>query len=193
MKKIFALFVSVLVIVACTDPFDATSIWDKLNELENKINDTNTPEVECENNEIHYVTSDGKPLIPKKLGIATFGANLVSNNIENGIGTLVFDKDITEIGDNAFTNYSTLVSIIIPNSVTSIGVAAFNGCSGLTNVTIGNSVTSIGDYAFDRCSGLKEVHITDLDAWKNISFGNYYANPLNNSNAKLYLNGVEVK
>ena len=34
--------------------------------------------------------------------------------------------------------------------------------------------------------------ITDLDAWKDISFDYHYANPLNNSNVKLYLNGVEV-
>ena len=77
-------------------------------------------------------------------------------------------------------------------SVTSIGYGAFSYCSGLTSITIPNSVTSIEEYAFEDCDGLKEVHITDLDTWKNISFGNYEANPLNNYNAKLYLNGVEV-
>ena len=82
---------------------------------------------------------------------------------------------------------------VIPNSVTSIGRCAFYNCSGLTSVTIPNSVTNIGEYAFSGCSGLKEVHITDLDAWKKIYFGGWGSNPLNNSNAKLYLNGVEVK
>ncbi|MBR6649076.1 MAG: hypothetical protein IKL29_06850 [Bacteroidaceae bacterium] len=59
-------------------------------------------------------------------------------------------------------------------------------------MTIPGSVTSIGNSAFWECSGLKEVHITDLDDWNNIEFGNSDANPLNNRDAKLYLNGVEV-
>ena len=68
--------------------------------------------------------------------------------------------------------------VVIPERVT------YNGTT--------YSVTSIGYGAFSYCSGLKEVHITDLDAWKNISFGDDFANPFYNNNAKLYLNGVEV-
>ena len=195
MRKIFAFLISALIIaVACTPPdFD-----DGLNnDLKENVNgtegsdDTSTPGLECANNEIHYVTSDGKPLIPNKLGIATFGANLVSNNSENGIGTLVFDKDITKIGDNAFSNYSTLVSIVIPNSVTSIGKETFYNCTGLTSVTIGNGVRSIEKNAFLGCSALKEVLINDLEAWCNIDFYSSNANPLYCAK-NLYLNGELV-
>ena len=110
----------------------------------------------------------------------------------SGLTSITIPNSVTSIGSAAFYYCSGLTSITIPNSVTYIGMTAFSGCSGLTSITIPNSVTYIGENAFTYCSGLKEVHITDLEAWKNISFG-YKANPLNNSNAKLYLNGVEVK
>jgi hypothetical protein len=107
------------------------------------------------------------------------------------ITKLVIPDDVTSIRIYAFRNCKGLTSIEIPNSVTSIGCYAFYGCSGLTSVTIPNSVTSIGYDVFYACRSLKEVHITDLDAWKNIRFYNLSSNPLYYG-AKLYLNGVEV-
>ena len=66
---------------------------------------------------------------------------------------------VTSIGYGAFSGYSGLTSITIPNSVTSIGNDAFGECSGLTSMTIPSSVTSIGDYAFVNCSGLTSIAI----------------------------------
>jgi hypothetical protein len=94
---------------------------------------------------------------------------------------------------NLYLNGKLVTNLVIPDDVKEIKKYAFYNCRGLTSITIPNSVTSIGGSAFDGCSGLYMVHINNLDAWNNISFDNYYANPLNNSNAKLYLNGVEVK
>lgn len=45
------------------------------------------------------------------------------------------DYDVKEIEGSAFSGYSGLTSIDIPNSVTSIG-GAFSGCTGLTSITI---------------------------------------------------------
>ena len=70
-------------------------------------------------------------------------------------------NSVTSIGDYAFTNCSSLTSVIIPNSVTSIGNSAFWHCNELTSVTIPNSVTSIGDYAFTGCIGLISVIIDE--------------------------------
>ena len=103
---------------------------------------------------------------------------------------ITIPNSVTNIGNYAFSYCYDLKNITIPNGVTSIGISAFSYCLSLESITITKSVTSIGEMAFYDCSDLKEVHITDLDAWKNISFGEG-GNPLDNG-AKLYLNGVEV-
>ena len=69
------------------------------------------------------------------------------------------EYSVTYIGEGAFSNCSSLTSVVIPNSVTSIENYAFYGCIGLTSVTIPNSVTSIGDRAFNGCYGLTSVTI----------------------------------
>ena len=67
---------------------------------------------------------------------------------------------VTSIGSSAFSSYTSLTSVTIPNSVTSIGEAAFQGCSRLKSVTIPNSVTSIGYGAFWDC-GLTSIVVED--------------------------------
>jgi len=110
---------------------------------------------------------------------------------------LVIPDSVTSIGSWAFYGCSDLTSVTIPNSVTSIGNYAFGGCSALTSVDIPNSITSIGGAAFIGCNALEGVYISDLAAWCNIEFGNYYNNYSNDGNPlsyahHLYLNGEEL-
>ena len=58
--------------------------------------------------------------------------------------------NVTSIGYSAFSGYSDLTSVTIPESVTSIGDWAFSACSSLTEITISESVTSIGRSAFEK-------------------------------------------
>ena len=95
-------------------------------------------------------------------------SNLTSATIGNSV---------TSIGDSAFCNCTGLTSVTIPNSVTSIGNYAFGYCSSLTSITIPNSVMSIGYYAFYDCNNLKTVYVENINKFKQIKFGNKYANP----------------
>ena len=108
---------------------------------------------------IFYTSSDGNIVSPYNSN--AFGATIISNEIINGIGAIVFDDSVTTIGESAFESCSSLTSVTIPDSVTTIGVNAFYFCSSLTNVTIPDSVTTIGYGAFFGCSSLTSVTIPD--------------------------------
>ncbi len=80
--------------------------------------------------------------------------NIIIPEIRNGF-------PVTAIGDSAFFNCESLISITIPDSITSIGKSAFSGCKGLTSITIPDSVTNIGASAFHHCTGLTEIELSD--------------------------------
>ena len=70
-----------------------------------------------------------------------------------------FDKRVTSIGEEHFSECFKLTSIVIPEGVTSIGNYAFSYCTGLTSVTIPDNVTSIGEGVFNGCSSLQKMTV----------------------------------
>ena len=58
---------------------------------------------------------------------SSYSPNIISINFANG-------SECTEIGNYAFYNCSSLISITIPENVTSIGNRAFYNCTGLTEI-----------------------------------------------------------
>ncbi len=109
----------------------------------------------------------------------------------SSLTAITLPEGVTSIGSETFYGCSSLTAITLPESVTSIGDGAFYGCSSLTAITIPEGVTSIGNNAFYECSCLTAVHISDIAAWCNIKFSNYYSNPLSYAH-NLYLNGELV-
>lgn len=77
------------------------------------------------------------------------------------IPPFIDEKPVTEIGDYAFYNCTSLTEIVIPDSVTSIGSKAFFQCASLTEIVIPKSVTTIGSSAFSYCTSLEEIVILE--------------------------------
>jgi hypothetical protein len=66
---------------------------------------------------------------------------------------------VTQIGNAAFKEKTTITSITLPSSVLSIGYEAFYRCEYLATVTFGSGVITIGDWAFGHCYRLKSISI----------------------------------
>ena len=65
---------------------------------------------------------------------------------------------VTEIGEAAFRECSSLTSVTFPTSIVSIGDGSFYECTGLTSITIPSAVSFIGGFAFSGCVGLTTVN-----------------------------------
>lgn len=85
------------------------------------------------------------------------------NSVNYAITQVVFEGDITTIGNYSFYRCTRLTSITIPNSVISIGTGAFLDCTGLKEITMPDDsnfkLYSIGAYAFEDCRSLKSITI----------------------------------
>lgn len=103
-------------------------------------------------NEIWYTTTNGK--VVSNFDKHAFDSNLISNTYANNQGILTFAKDLTIIGEAAFSLCEELESIILPDSITQIDGGAFSVCENLLEITIPNNVTSIGECAFGLCVNL---------------------------------------
>lgn len=93
-----------------------------------------------DDNEIWYTTSDEQLL---NIDGDVFNTSITSHDYSNGKGVITFNKAVTNIGEYAFYNQSTLTSITLPNCITEIGQRAFSGCN-LTSFTFPTSLRRIG-------------------------------------------------
>lgn len=70
----------------------------------------------------------------------------------------IYDLTIVSVGESAFADKTSLVSVTFGESVTKIGTAAFFGCKALKSVNLGN-MTEIGSEAFFGCASLEEADL----------------------------------
>ncbi|MBE6207773.1 MAG: hypothetical protein E7132_03770 [Rikenellaceae bacterium] len=110
------------------------------------------------NNEIWYTSTDGKIVEPD---VDAFGVAIKSNTYENGKGVITFDGDVKMIGERAFQDCESLVSITLPEGLTTIGERAFLFCTSLTSITLPEGLTTIGSSAFSGCTSLASITLPE--------------------------------
>ena len=130
---------------------------------------------------IYYTSTNGRYVELAAQSSLQWGANIVSNVYDNGVGLLAFDKIITKIPAEAFYNCKTLASFTIPDSVTSIGDYAFYGCSSLVEVYCKSTTPpSAGDYMFTGNASGRKIYVPkeSVDAYKNAEYWGIYADSI---------------
>lgn len=120
--------------------------------------------IPCASNEILYQTVDGNILAPTEP--YGFGAKLISNTYENGVGRLTFDGDISVVPSWAYANYDeesshNLYSIKLPEGIVFIATGAFSYCNNLTHVTLPLTLKRIDSDVFECCVSLRKIAIPE--------------------------------
>ena len=65
---------------------------------------------------------------------------------------------VTQIGDNAFANLSSLTTVSLPSGITNLGASAFLNCVSLENLDVSNCRFSyIYGQTFKNCASLKSI------------------------------------
>ena len=80
------------------------------------------------------------------------------NGTKLNIPTTYNELPVKEIGEYAFSQSTTLTSVMIPGSVNKIGSRAFHGCTALKSITISEGVAVISD-SFMDCTALTSITI----------------------------------
>ena len=105
----------------------------------------------------YYMGSDTELVIPSAIGKRP--VTQIAGCSNENITSITIPDGVTEIGDGAFGDCSSLKTVKIPDSCTSIGMSAFCGCESLSTITIPDGVTYVGYNAFGDCTNLETVYI----------------------------------
>lgn len=79
------------------------------------------------------------------------------------IKSITLSDSITIVGDNAFKNCLSLVTLDLGNGIKSVGQYFITGTK-LTSITLPESVTTISQCAFAECGYLESVDLSKLDS-----------------------------
>ena len=109
-------------------------------------------------NEIFYTASEQvMPTNPE-----AFGTTFISSSwdADTGVGVMLFEDELSYIGDYAFEGNAALLSVLLPNSVTELRNCCFRYCSNLTEAVIPGEITDFHSASFEQCHALATINCT---------------------------------
>lgn len=77
-------------------------------------------------------------------------------------GTITYEGQtyiVSQIGENAFRNYTNITSVVLPSTISVIEAAAFKNCTSLISINTPQPLSTIGNYAFDSCISLQAFNL----------------------------------
>ena len=101
-----------------------------------------------------YTNTDGVTQSLKVNASKTLGAR-------SDVVDVVFSNHVTSLPEGVCSDNTVLTSVTM-NNVTSIGDRAFEECTSLISVDIPSSVTEIGDRAFYYCNNLSTINMNSI-------------------------------
>ena len=119
----------------------------------------------------HSRTAYEIPSTVKEIGIWSFAYCDLTDVTISG--------NVEIVGEYAFYNSPTIISLTIDSGVKEIKYNAFGACFGLTNILLSDSVTTIEDNAFGDCRNLTNLLYTgseEMFSSINMGEGNDYLN-----------------
>ena len=118
-------------------------------------------------------------------GLTTVGSYAFSNN--TSLGSIVIPSSVTSIGGSAFRDCVCLGSVNIPSGITTINTYTFYGCFSLSSIEIPSTVTKINDYAFYNCIAMPSItvpsSVTSIGTYA-FAFSNEYSYSWGGNNAR---------
>ena len=141
----------------------------------------------CGDNARWYLYGSGELQITGTGYIQNFNDNNPSPWLpyQNRITAVYVDEGITGLPDGAFSGYTAIEKVILPNSLTTFGRSVFSGCTGLTQIKLPVTHTlSIWGPPFEGCTNVRSIHYTYgqtgimPDRYDNSNMGSYYQSAL---------------
>ena len=126
------------------------------------------------------------------------GVTFISDYAFDGctnLTTIEIPDSVTRINSYAFRNCKGLTDIVIPRGITRISSYTFSDCTNLRSILVPDNITYIGDFAFSHCSNLTEIHVSSIESWLSIKFGNLESRPNYNpyvATSFLYIDDTEI-
>ena len=170
---------------------NVTSIGDSAFEFCYNLTSITIPEGVTSIGERAFQSCTSLPEINLPASVTSIGNYAFSSCTSLATINISENSQLTNIGKSTFSFCTNLTSITLPKGLTSIGERAFADCSKLSSINIPESVKSIDNEAFSSCNSLTAIRISSIEAWCNIIFSTYNANPIYYAK-NLYLNGEQV-